>query len=789
MGVLQGFVAYSSDPPSIGETIEEAIKVINKSNDVKLVSWKSLENSGRYVIDSICKTISESNIFICELTNLNFNVLFELGYAISERKQIIILLDTGYKNVIPQFNSFGLLTTIGYTPYTNSQNIINCVLGKQYDDSNKDLLIDTLYNNYYQINEKDYTKVLYLKSPIETEASIKLTRVISNHKLGTIIDDPSEVSVRPLPWYIQNIFYSGGIIAHLLASNQQNNIIHNAKSSLICGMGYGLKIPIIMLAHEPFESPIDYKNILCTHDTANKCEKLIEEWITLNKEKLNQQIVQHEFTKEQIRAQSELQRIDIGDSVAENESSSLSDYFIQTASFDDAMRSNHSIFIGRKGCGKTANFFELAKTLDTPENHVCVIKPVAYEIEFLLAILKKMISKAERGFLVESLWKFLIYTELAKSIVNKLRNKPSYYEYTKDEQAILDYVSSNTSIIEPEFSERLDYAVSRLDSVDPAPALIDQKKKISELLHNNIINDLRAILGNYLRSKKKVAILVDNLDKAWSPLIDTELIGEFIFGLLDVGESIIKDFSKEDYWRQPANLSLIIFLRDDIYNHISQYAPEKDKLPIKKILWEDKDILLRVIEERMSNNENVDIWERFFSKQVKNESTKDYIFNHIIPRPRDIIVLVKSALNNAVSKKHTIIQEEDILDAQKSYSQYAFSTLISENNDHIPHFEDFLFQFAGMNELISEVDVLTAMENSKIDSSLLEEVIDCLCSLSFLGLEISTGRFQFIYNEDDLNLYRVMAKRTSQKKDDKKRQFKIHKAFQAYLEIEENSDN
>lgn len=193
-----------------------------------------------------------------------------------------------------------------------------------------------------------------------------------------------------------------------------------------------------------------------------------------------------------------------------------------------------------------------------------MIKPVAYEIEFLLAILKKIISKAERGFLVESLWKFLIYTELAKSIVNKLRSKPNYYEYTKNEQAILSYVSSHASIIEPEFSERLDYAVNRLEDPNSSSVLIDQKKKVSELLHNNIINDLRSILGNYLNNKKKVAILVDNLDKAWSPLIDTELIGEFIFSLLDVGESIIKDFSKEDYWRQPANLSLIIFLRDDI---------------------------------------------------------------------------------------------------------------------------------------------------------------------------------------------------------------------------------
>lgn len=50
MDTLKGFVAYSSNPLSTGETIEEAINVINTSNFLNLTSWKNLDNSGRYII-------------------------------------------------------------------------------------------------------------------------------------------------------------------------------------------------------------------------------------------------------------------------------------------------------------------------------------------------------------------------------------------------------------------------------------------------------------------------------------------------------------------------------------------------------------------------------------------------------------------------------------------------------------------------------------------------------------------------------------------------------------------
>lgn len=772
------FIAYSNEPPTIGESVEEAAFQINESDIYTVTTWKNLSVAGHFIIEKICRGIEDCDIFICELTTLNYNVLFELGYAIACEKKIIILLDTNYPKAIKQFEAFGLLTTIGYSSYTNSQNIIDIVLDYDFIDNN-DLMSEALQSVIVENSEG----ILYLKSPIANDSSIKLSRYIHSVKIKTIIDDPIEVSKRTFSWYIESLFNSRGIVAHLLSSEQNNNIEHNAKVSFICGIGHGMKNPILMLAHDPFSAPIDYKNILKVHTTAKQCLKLTEDWFLLNSEDLKKEKVLLRYSAKQLKAQNELQQINMGDSVAENESQLVLDYYVQTSSYDEAIRSNHTIFVGRKGCGKTANLFKLADDFDTTQNHVCVIKPVAYEIEGILHILKHNLLKANRGFLIESLWKFLIYTELAKSIYSKLISKPAYYESTENENNIKKYVEENEDIIMPEFSARLDYAVDRLTDANNDNSISAQQQKISEQLHNQIIGQLRKLLGDYLTKLKKVVILVDNLDKAWNPNVETELVSMFIFGLLDVSSTIIKDFSKENNWRQPANISLIIFLRDDIYNQISRYALEKDKLPIKKIVWDDTEVLLRIIEERMVNGNNINIWKKYFDETVGDIPIREYIVQQVIPRPRDIIYLIKTALGNAISRKHTKIEVSDLVDAQIEYSRFAFDTLITESSGQIKELEILLYEFSRNSELMTYGDIVNIVNDYSYTEKNYDELIKILCNLSFLGMEIDNDKFTFIYNEEDFIRYNVMAKHTAQQREDKMRRYKIHKAFHAYLGI------
>lgn len=776
------FIAYSDEPPTIGESVEEAVSQINESDIYTVTTWKNLSVAGHFIIEKICKGIEDSEIFICELTTLNYNVLFELGYAIACGKKVIILLDTNYPNAIKQFDAFGLLTTIGYSSYTNSQNIIDIILGYDFMDNN-DLLSEMLQS----VSVDNCEGILYLKSPIANDSSIKLSRYIHGVKIKTIIDDPIEVSKRTLSWYIESLFNSRGIVAHLLSSEQNNNIVHNAKVSFICGIGHGMGNPILMLAHDPFNEPIDYKNILKVHTTAKQCQKLAEDWFSLNSEDLKKEKTPLRYSAKQLKAQSELQQINMGDSVAENESQLVLDYYVQTSSYDEAIRSNHTIFVGRKGCGKTANLFKLADDFDRVQNHVCVIKPVAYEIEGILHILKQNLLKANRGFLIESLWKFLIYTELAKSIYNKLVSKPAYYELTENENNIKKYVEENENIIMPEFSARLDYAVDRLMDASNDNSISIQQQKISEQLHNKIIGQLRKLLGDYLTKLKKVIILVDNLDKAWNPHVETELVSMFIFGLLDVSSTIIKDFSKENNWRQPANISLIIFLRDDIYNQISRYALEKDKLPIKKIVWDDTEVLLRIIEERMVNGNNINIWKKYFDETVGDIPIREYIVQQVIPRPRDIIYLIKTALGNAISRKHTKIEVSDLVDAQMEYSRFAFDTLITESSGQIKDLEILLYEFARNTELMTYIDIVNIVDEYGYNEKNYDEIIKILCNLSFLGMEVDNDKFIFIYNEEDFIRYNVMAKHTAQRREDKMKRYKIHKAFHAYLGIKDNN--
>ena len=110
------FVAYPSSPADRAESIEQAIKELHDGAVVDIVGWKSLAIGGRVVISAICDEIKKCDVFIADLTGLNPNVLFELGYAISHRRRVWLLLNPHIERTKAEFERFQLLTTVGYAP-------------------------------------------------------------------------------------------------------------------------------------------------------------------------------------------------------------------------------------------------------------------------------------------------------------------------------------------------------------------------------------------------------------------------------------------------------------------------------------------------------------------------------------------------------------------------------------------------------------------------------------------------------------------------------------------------
>ena len=786
------FVAYPSSPVARAEAIERAVQNIQGGGIADIVSWKSLSVSGRVVVNAVCDEIRECGVFIADATGLNPNVLFELGYAVALRKRIWLLLDPSIERAKLGFERFQLLTTIGYCPYSNSLDIENGF----YKDAPYNNLDQDLYKDLTQstLGSSKKDGLLYLKCDVATEASIRIAQRVDGAGLPSVVDDPREVRVQPFSWYVQQTALASAVVCHLLSTDHTDWELHNSKHALVSGLAHGLGKHLIMLAHQPYVSPIDYRDLLRVHSTAAQAETFFDDWISPIAQAYEKRALEQETYQIETRAQGELRSIAIGDPIAEFESGQLTEYFVPTAAYNEALRSKHSIFVGRKGTGKTATLYKLAAELSADvRNHVCVVKPVDYELQGLLEMLAQELSKSEKGYLIESLWKFLIYTELAKSVYQQILAKPAYYARTDAEGNLCSFVDEHKSVITPEFSVRLDAAVNRLRNLGMAASVEKQRFSISERLHNEMLASLRSLLGKILGSRTRVAILVDNLDKAWNQHTDLKMLSELLFGLLSVSGRVAEEFDKESHWRVAVNLSLTIFLRSDIYAAMIRFARERDKLPIRRMTWEDPELLRRVLQERfVKSGADVvrpdGIWEKYFPPTVRNVPTQEYLADASLPRPRDLIYLVKTALQFAVNRGHARIEEKDLTSAEEQYSRFALDSLLVESGTRVLRLDELVYEFVGGPDIVVGDDILRAMKTVGIPSEKLNDVIDTLCEITFLGLEVGHGRFAYLYDEDSATKIEVLARKTAVEHFAGVYRFRINRVFHAYLEIQPTKD-
>ena len=462
---------------------------------------------------------------------------------------------------------------------------------------------------------------------------------------------------------------------------------------------------------------------------------------------------------------------------------------METTPFREALEGRQTIFIGRKGTGKTANLLKLAATLRKDrDNLVCVIKPVAYEIESLVRLFGSYHERDTKGYVIESLWKFLLYTEIANSILCEIDERPHLWlnENTEPLRVLLE---ENQKALKGDFAVRLERCVEALCAVKSYDSIEQSRKGISEALHEGVLKRLRLTLGEALADKNRVSILVDNLDKAWTKQADLDQLSEFLLGLLGVSGRISSEFKKGDSRKQSVNMSLAIFLRSDIFNKVLEVAREPDKLNPTRLIWDDPELLFRIIEERYvcahgTSAQASELWDRYFCREVKGVGIKDYIKRRILPRPRDLVFFVKNAVSTAVNRSHTMVEEKDICDAERQYSQYAIDSIMVENGITLPELESILFEFAGCDRVINERELKNLILKANMSEEKLNQIIDHLINLSFLGLEIGDGEFAFSDDPRDYLKNSVLAERLVERRGGSRR-YKINAAFCAYLEIKE----
>lgn len=792
---LKGFFAYPSYPATISESIKNAAIEINKGNLIEIKTWEDLSVTGRLIIRNILNEIDESDVFCVDLTGLNPNCMFELGYAITKNKKIWIILDNSLLKNDEIFKQSKFLTNIGYTEYVNSRQIIDGF----YKDFSALVEGETLFEELISPNlqNSESENLFYLKSLIDTEPSVQLSRRIYNSSIKQIIDDPQEVATQYLPWYATQLYSSICVVCHLLNPERKGAQIHNSKYSLISGMALGLNKRLLMLSEGDFLAPMDYRDLLKQYRTAKEAVDYLDEWLTpIETEWIEKQSVHHSYAAT-LKLAQELQNLQIGEPIAENEFEKLIDYyFVVTSAYRQALEGNQTVFVGRKGTGKSANFFKLSNEISRDKRNLVVkLKPVAYELQGITNLLERFRERDKKTFAIESLWKFLLISEIARVLVIEVKERPGAESLaTEDERSLVEIIERNEALLSDDFAIRLERCVESLLSIPQNYEnrnIESEQKSITQALHEGIYTELRLVLGRILSNRKRVAILVDNLDKAWNKNSDLTNLAEFFLGLLTAAKRLTLDFKKEDSRRGSANITIAVFLRSDIFYKIKNVAREPDKIDSFKLQWDDKEQLLRVIEERFSsfhsgNLQPDEIWKKYFCESFKGISTKDYILNQILPRPRDLIYFIKSAISVAINRRHARVEENDIKEAEKQYSQFAIDSLLVESEFPYDVLQPIIYEFLGDDtSYINYEDLKSKLESAQVTTDKIDLMIDSLCELRFLGIEVYQDKFRFSDDPMDYIKAKVLSRKLSDNSPNSKVRYRINPAYHAFLEINE----
>jgi tRNA splicing ligase len=197
-------------------------------------------------------------------------------------------------------------------------------------------------------------------------------------------------------------------------------------------------------------------------------------------------------------------------------------------------------------------------------------------------------------------------------------------------------------------------------------------------------------------------------------------------------------------------------------------ARERDKLVYRRLQWTDPVLLQRVIEERFLESLHREllpeaVWERFFVETVGEVPTKDYIVRQIIPRPRDMIYFCRASLAHAVNRGHQRIEVNDIKQAEKEYSQYAFNSLEAETSAQLERLEELLYEFVGASSIVTRKQI--------------EEF--------FSGAAINPIQIEFMYDENRAEVIRILARKVAEHTENERYQINI--PYHSYLEIKQTT--
>lgn len=252
---------------------------------------------------------------------------------------------------------------------------------------------------------------------------------------------------------------------------------------------------------------------------------------------------------------------------------------------------------------------------------------------------------------------------------------------------------------------------------------------------------MRKDVTEYLSTKDKLVVLIDNLDKGWESngVSGNDLL--MIRTLIEVGRKIERNLSK-------ANIDsfCLVFLRNDIYELLLDNTPDRGKEGKIAIDWTDRNLLKQIIKNRLSssNVENAN-WGKIAASHVDDRGSLDWIIDRCLMRPRYLIDFINRCLGSASSRSHSQIEPDDFKSGYQAFSLDALVNTNLEIRDVKPEYYDAVFCMRGMKHRTSRISISLSLLSRGFIEKEHSDIIEIMIWYGVLGVVDDNGLATFIY--------------------------------------------
>jgi len=332
--------------------------------------------------------------------------------------------------------------------------------------------------------------------------------------------------------------------------------------------------------------------------------------------------------------------IELGGIDAESDHN-LDEYFVLTPYVGAALRGSRTLFLGRKGSGKSALFRQLEKLVETTDGSSPIVVSLTPD-QYAWAALR---SYEEQGILPEqahtNAWKLTLAIEVAAALV---AHRPDAKAVSSDVNSALDvlarFLADNYGAPLPSLRKTATSLVKGLRQFNLSAfgfgvgmqRQVPESQAITPAVVSALYDLLSAVLGH-----QRVTVALDRLDDSWDGQDGSRSL---LIGLIKA----LKELNDRFALRQDA-LRVLVFLRSDIYDSLLFDDKDKHRPTEQHIVW-TPELLKELVDRRLPDG--ITASELFEAGEMRGSIAPfNYIVKRTFFRPREVLQFLAECIHQA----------------------------------------------------------------------------------------------------------------------------------------------